>query len=418
MPNTNGRIYTNKSTNPPIGVSIADVQTVMNVTTNTVGGLCTSNKVNKWARWKPLNVQQIQPLTYTQDAINFHFGLDVLSFHGKLSDFARELATYATFEWGGTVNGKYKGWKDGVYYNKPTSHYRIDDFACKENDRFGYNQNAQLLWNQPGTSHAIGSAIGDGAEIDLAEVEDYQDIPDDSVVFNETNLNINIAQQTNLGYNSISAPELLESHGYTGGGFRGLVLTDGHGGAVYYCIETIPWEQWKVNVQEAALFGDWYYLEFYTNANPSNEDPVGDYYLIPGMMGICHISDSGGGQGSIIFQPSPDNGIVRYDPTLMKDASHVEFARVAGDRVEDWYLLEVIVNKIEEGGATSEYVHPTNITTLDYYTSGYKWYTLDFGIELGERDNYGDTFELVIQGRHSQSDSTRVVHRSRFVLTP
>lgn len=371
--------------------------------------------INKWARWKPVQVQQITSLSYTQLVFNLHFGFDIIFYHGTMSGFGQLLSQYAQTEFK-NVTTQYSGYKDGVKYNYPTTHFRLTDFACIENQsRYGYKSNAQLLWNQPGTSHAIASAIGDGAQIDLATVDDYQQLPDDSTVFNETNLNIDISQQTNANYGSISAPEILKAHGYTGGGFRGLTLTDGYGGVAYTCIDSIPWATWKTDVQEAVLFGDWYYLEFYTNANPAYSNPTGDFYLIPGLMGSCTITTGSGGQGGIQFMPSPDNGLVSYSSSLGKYASHVEFARVTGQQVNEWNLT-VIVNKDPDG--TSSQYYTNNITNLSSYTSGYTWYYFDFGIDLGTIDNYGDTFELVIQGtRKNVSEATRVVHRSRFVLT-
>lgn len=408
--------YSNNLITAP--VSIYDVQQALSKSSPDLATLCVANNINKWARWKPINVQQVIPLTYTQNAINNKFGLSILFYHGKLSEFSQLVANYAQFEFNGVTTGQFAGWKDGVYYNKPTTHFRLTDFACIENrSRYGYKHNAQLLWAQPGATHAIGSAIGNGAEIDLAEVEDYQDLPDDSAVFNETNLNVDISQQTNAAYGSVSAPEIVKAHGYGGAGFRGLILTDGYGSAYFSCIETIPWVSWKADVQEAVLFGDWYYLEFYTDSNPVGSDPVGDYYLIPGLMGSCHITTGGGGQGGIQFMPSPDNGIVTYSQPLQKYVSHVEFARVEGQQVSEWNL-EVIVRKVYQDGTTSSPYYDDNITNIPSYTSGNTWYYFDFGIDLGTTDNYGDTFELVIQGtRKNVSEATRVVHRSRFVLT-
>lgn len=409
--------YSNNVITAP--VSIYDVQRALGSSSRDLGTLCMSTNINKWARWKPVNVSQVVPLTYTQIAINQKFGLGIVSFYGKLSEFGRLMAQYAQSEFKGVTVQQFAGYKDGVKYNKPSSYFRLSDFACMENQaRYGYKHNAELLWNQPGRTHAIGSAIGDGTTIDLSEVADYEDLPNDDTVLNETNLNVDISQQTNAGYGSVSAPEIVKAHGYNGGGSRGLVLTDGYGGAAYSCIETIPWATWKVDVQEEVLFGDWYYLEFYTDANPSIADPTGNFYLIPGLLGSCEfVNSGGGGQGGIQFQPSSDNGIVSYSQTLSKYVAHVEFARVAGQPVSDWNLT-AIVRKIYSDGTSSSPYYSENLSNIPTYTSGNTWYYFDFGIDLGTIDNYGDTFELVIQGtRVNVQESTRVVHRSRFVLT-
>ena len=69
MPNANGRIYIDSSTTPHKGVEIADIQQVLGTSDNTIGLLCAdktwddtqnppvlvdANRVNKWARYKPV----------------------------------------------------------------------------------------------------------------------------------------------------------------------------------------------------------------------------------------------------------------------------------------------------------------------------------------------------------------------------
>lgn len=44
-------------------VSIADVQKTLGVTVNSVGGLCTSDAINKWAKCKPVSRAKLTPLT-------------------------------------------------------------------------------------------------------------------------------------------------------------------------------------------------------------------------------------------------------------------------------------------------------------------------------------------------------------------
>ncbi len=44
-------------------VSVADVQKTLGVTVNSVGGLCTSDAINKWAKYKPVSRSKLTPLT-------------------------------------------------------------------------------------------------------------------------------------------------------------------------------------------------------------------------------------------------------------------------------------------------------------------------------------------------------------------
>lgn len=44
-------------------VSVADVQKTLGVTVNSVGGLCTSDAINKWAKYKPVSRPVLRPLT-------------------------------------------------------------------------------------------------------------------------------------------------------------------------------------------------------------------------------------------------------------------------------------------------------------------------------------------------------------------
>lgn len=74
MSNQNGKIYIDTTTNPDTGVSVYDVQTVLGRGTGDVGLLCSDqewynnalrrvNKINKWAKYKPLRSSKLGTLT-------------------------------------------------------------------------------------------------------------------------------------------------------------------------------------------------------------------------------------------------------------------------------------------------------------------------------------------------------------------
>lgn len=49
----NGRIYIDTSGATPVGISIADIQAVLGLSKNDIGGLITTGNINKWAKYKP-----------------------------------------------------------------------------------------------------------------------------------------------------------------------------------------------------------------------------------------------------------------------------------------------------------------------------------------------------------------------------
>ena len=66
MPVRNGIIYVNTQASPNVGVSIADIQSVIHDDSNYLGYLIRSGKVNRWARFKPVRHQQIGYVTMAQ----------------------------------------------------------------------------------------------------------------------------------------------------------------------------------------------------------------------------------------------------------------------------------------------------------------------------------------------------------------
>lgn len=99
-----------------------------------VGTVCTSDNINKWARWKPQNVaardESPAPITYAQRAeANWGFDLTVGAFEGSQIYFTNidTLASKDGFVW---------------QYNKPKTWFRMTDFLSDKDGEIGYNHNA------------------------------------------------------------------------------------------------------------------------------------------------------------------------------------------------------------------------------------------------------------------------------------
>lgn len=114
MGHSNGRI-----TAP---VNTDDVAATIGQSSSDVAALCLSNKINKWAKYKPEGTGTMQTLTLTLRQRN-NFGLVPSVKYQGINDFISELEH-------GTYNG---GWT----YIKPNANQwkRLDDFV-------GYNHNA------------------------------------------------------------------------------------------------------------------------------------------------------------------------------------------------------------------------------------------------------------------------------------
>ena len=61
MSNSNGRIYIDTSVTPNIGISIADIQTVLRSSRKDIGGLITDGEINMWAKYKPIVNVSLSP---------------------------------------------------------------------------------------------------------------------------------------------------------------------------------------------------------------------------------------------------------------------------------------------------------------------------------------------------------------------
>ncbi len=56
MPVSSGRIYTDKSVDPQLGVCVEDVQRVLGTNLEYLNELCTHKNVKTWARYKPQKI--------------------------------------------------------------------------------------------------------------------------------------------------------------------------------------------------------------------------------------------------------------------------------------------------------------------------------------------------------------------------
>ena len=104
--------------------SISEVKAVLAETANSVGGLCTSPKINKWAKFKPIRNSKVGDLLLT-DFYNANYGID-LPIYSNVNAMITAMSS---------IGGKSPSWG----YSRPTgcaiSPYRIGDFR-------GYNDNA------------------------------------------------------------------------------------------------------------------------------------------------------------------------------------------------------------------------------------------------------------------------------------
>jgi len=135
MAHTTNRIYIDTSVTPHIGVSIADIQAVLGLSNNDIGGLITQGvaqgKINKWAKYKPIHY----PGKYELSDADFRgrpidtndhslvYGLKVTSQVSLIDPDEFHAATW-----------EYEGYPNATGLSG-TSMYRFLDFN-------GYNKNA------------------------------------------------------------------------------------------------------------------------------------------------------------------------------------------------------------------------------------------------------------------------------------
>lgn len=173
-----GKKITSTSSNE--AVSINDVRTVLQETTNDLASLCRSSKINMWARYKPIAISASSdynlptPITYATRKNN-KFGISIYINR----DFSTLNAIYEDIITNEKLNN---GWT----YTKPgTNQYcRLTDFQCYNdnsdsgdpylNNHIGYNHRANLpcfvtlqdtglFWKEENNSY----------EINVSDVNNY-----------------------------------------------------------------------------------------------------------------------------------------------------------------------------------------------------------------------------------------------------
>lgn len=99
-------------------IKFSDVKSILGESTDTLSGLCTSNKINKWSKWKP--IQSDTPLT--ESIVNTSScGMT----YGKFANFSACVQAIKN----GTAMNIHT-------YNKPTSNYRLGDFRNYEHNTY------------------------------------------------------------------------------------------------------------------------------------------------------------------------------------------------------------------------------------------------------------------------------------------
>lgn len=146
--------YSNGVVSAPVG--IYDVRRALGLSSNDLGTLCKSTRINMWSKFKPVRLNMIDTVTGQWDATNTTWYSDASWFRGNPNDnyaaygwkppvgggSASALATLlSNYSYSSSVNANhYNGWvaelpqgSSGLY----RSPYRLTDFA-------GYNHNANI----------------------------------------------------------------------------------------------------------------------------------------------------------------------------------------------------------------------------------------------------------------------------------
>lgn len=102
--------------------SISEVKLALAETANSVGGLCTSPKINKWSRWKPVRHQKRADINET-DLFNAKYGISLL-------EYSSVNSLISSMESGITPIWEYSKPRGGDF-NEP---YRLGDFRGYKDD--------------------------------------------------------------------------------------------------------------------------------------------------------------------------------------------------------------------------------------------------------------------------------------------
>ena len=163
MANSSGKISS------PVN-QIADVKTVLGESVNTLSGLCTSTKINYWAKYKPVQWTEVAP-TRGNSATWWKAVGGACGFTPKDLGSVAAVTSYCS----GGLNGWVYARPDGSTYP-----YRLYDFA-------GYNHNATApignFNNQATTSNRSGAKFScwvavRSTESDMVNLSEFTEIKD------------------------------------------------------------------------------------------------------------------------------------------------------------------------------------------------------------------------------------------------
>ena len=426
MANQNGKI-----TYP---VNQYDVQYVLSIN---VGGdwgqMCTSAVINKWARFKPMNVAQVGPLTHSQIASDgLHFGLDVVR-GGNWSEFKQKLGEYVSLVYGSAQQasiGDRGEWSEGVKYVKPSTHYRITDFVSEENQNLGYLHSAQPLPHWPDYMHTvqnpsvngiIGSQMSgliSGVDsqgrpyIDINDLPATQSLDDPSHIFNAVNTPLSIAGKTHNDYNSISILELVKTVMDTNGVDWGVVLVDTSGFVSdFNAVGQIPWSTWKNNQGECTLYGEWVYIEYLHVYGGTNTECC----VIPTFENkVIFKYGSSPSQQELAFAKDPAIGICLPDHNYYM---YIGFCQITTENLANW---DVYVSLIKNYGTAGEsyYMTRANLSTFQTMQSGGTWYYTYVNVGYPSQSQQGDVFTVKIDyTEHGTSNLERHYYLTNIALT-
>lgn len=128
MPYADGKIYRTATE----GVSIGDIASALRASTGDLGTLCKSPLINKWAKYKPVNIDSVAILTESQRS-DVNYGMGNIPYYLRVATMLADIKnnTFANAANIATLDLRFDAWIHIV----PTTKYRVLDFD-------GYNSNA------------------------------------------------------------------------------------------------------------------------------------------------------------------------------------------------------------------------------------------------------------------------------------
>ena len=128
MSHNNGIIYIDTSVTPNKGVDfIADIAYVLGVSSGDIGYIITNGTINKWAKYKPVNVNTPAKITDAQRK-SANQGFTISKLHSTAPSSLFELGMQESADW--------------EYIHNSFPHYRALDFVPNSLSGNGYNANA------------------------------------------------------------------------------------------------------------------------------------------------------------------------------------------------------------------------------------------------------------------------------------